>query len=356
MKKLLTISMMLLFICCASKSNLIELDKDFLHPAEYDVNKYQTLAMGDIEYDEEKDSIIVKDIQAKITSSIFKSEKFDLVARSNLEDIISEHKLSSSGLINQGSATIIGEIIGAGILITGRLSKNSYTEDINTDAKSFFSSLLSGNILLAGYSLVNVERIRTGDYFLSFDIKFIDLNSAKIIYAKTFQFKSQKVVEGSLFNPPEKIDPNNLYVNCLNQLEEEFIQTIAPHNRDKVVGFVKHKSLPKVDIATKLLSVDKNDAIRMFQEMIESKDLNSQAISIAYYNLSKAYFFLDEYDSALKTIKDGLINTPKGSKENIIEENWDSYTDAIKKYKKLAAKLEEQIKNGDELAKEPSEF
>ena len=65
---------------------------------------------------------------------------------------------------------------------------------------------------------------------------------------------------------------------------------------------------PEVDIATRLLSVDKNDAIRMFQEMIAGKDLNSQAISIAYYNLSKAYFFLDEYDEALKTIKDGLIN------------------------------------------------
>ena len=76
--------MILLFIGCASKSNLIELDKDFLHPAEYNVTKNQTLAMGDIEYDEEQDSIIVKDIQAKITSSIFKAEKFDLVARNNL--------------------------------------------------------------------------------------------------------------------------------------------------------------------------------------------------------------------------------------------------------------------------------
>ena len=353
MKKFLTISM-IFFIGCASKNNLIELDKDFLHPAEYNVKKSNTLAMGDIEYVEEQDSLIVKDIQGNITSSIIKSEKFDLIDRSNLENIIYEHKLSSSGLINQESASIIGEIIGAGILITGRLSKNIYTEDLNTNAESFFSSLLSGNIVLAGSNLVNIERIRTGDYFLSFDIKFIDLNSAKIIYAKTFQFKSQEVVEGSLVNPPKKIDPNNLYVNCLNQLEEEFIQTIVPYNRDRVVGFVKHKLLPEVDIATRLLSVDENDAIRMFQEMIGGKDLNPQAISIAYYNLSKAYFFLDEYDSSLKTIKDGLINTPKGSKENIIEENWDSYIDEIKLYRELAAKLEEQIKIGDELEKEQS--
>ena len=107
---------------------MIELDKDFLHPAEYNVKKYNTLAMGDIEYVEEQDSLIVKDIQANITSSIIKSEKFDLIDRSNLENIIYEHKLSSSGLINQESASIIGEAIGAGILITGRLSKNSYTE------------------------------------------------------------------------------------------------------------------------------------------------------------------------------------------------------------------------------------
>ena len=54
-------------------------------------------------------------------------------------------------------------------------------------------------------------------------------------------------------------------------------------------------------------------------------------------------------------LKDGLINTPNVRKENIIEENWDSYTNEIKLYKELTAKLEEQIKAGEELEKEQSE-
>ena len=337
---------MLLFIGCAN--NLIELERDFLHPAENNLSQYKTLAMGDIEYVKDDDSLISKDIQAYITTSIIQSEKFELVDRNNLESIISEQILSSSGLINQESAIIIGEIIGTGVLITGRLSQNSYSENVKVNADSFMSNLLIGNIFYALSSLVNVEKTRTGIYLLSFDIMFIDLNTAKIIYANTFQFKSNEEVEGSLFNPPDKIDSYNLYVNCLWQLEEEFIKTIAPYKKDRIVGFVKHKSLPDIANATKLLSIGENDnAIRMFQEMIKGKDLNSHAISIAYYNLSRAYFFNEEYDLALKVLRDGLINTPKELKENIIEENWDSYTNEIKLYRELMAKLEEQINTGD---------
>ena len=171
------------------------------------------------------------------------------------------------------------------------------------------SSVISLNFLTAVYSLVNVARNRIGDYFLTFDVKFIDLNSAEIVYAKTFQFESQEVAKGSLINRPDKINPYNLYINCLRQLDKEFIKTIAPYKKDRIVGFVKHKSLPDITNATKLLSIGENDnAIRMFQEMIKGKDLNSKSISIAYYNLSKAYLFNDEYDLAIKVLKDALIN------------------------------------------------
>ena len=40
-------------------------------------------------------------------------------------------------------------------------------------------------------------------------------------------------------------------------------------------------------------------------------------------------------------------NPPKELKENIIEDNWDSYTNEIKLYRELMAKLEEQINTGD---------
>ena len=353
MKELLTISMILLFIGCANK--LIELDKDFLHPAEYNLLQYKTLAMGDIEYVKDNDSLIAKDIQDYITSSIIKSEKFELVDRKNLGSIISEQILSTSGLINQESAIIIGDVIGAGVLITGRISQNKYDENIKINFDNFMPSVYRLNLLTAVYSLVNIERNRIGDYFLTFDIKFIDLNSAAIVYAKTFQFESQEITKGSLITRPDKINPYNLYINCLRQLDTEFIKTIAPYNEDRIVGFIKHKSLPEIKNATKFLSIGENDdAIRMFQEMIKGKDLNSKSISIAYYNLSKAYLFNDEYDLAIKVLQDGLINTPNARKENIIEENWDSYTNEIKLYKELTAKLEEQIKAGEKLEKEHS--
>ncbi|MBU1567384.1 MAG: hypothetical protein KJ630_17390 [Proteobacteria bacterium] len=84
-------------------------------------------------------------------TSIVKSGRFDVVERAMLQKIISEQKLSSTGIIDENSATALGKILGVKVVITGSVLNLRDTIEIN----SRVISVESGSIIAA-------ENIRGG--------------------------------------------------------------------------------------------------------------------------------------------------------------------------------------------------
>ena len=78
-------------------------------------------------------------------TSIVKSGRFDVVERAMLQKIISEQKLSSTGLIDENSATELGKILGVKVIITGSVLKIKDSIEIN----SRVISVESGSIIAA---------------------------------------------------------------------------------------------------------------------------------------------------------------------------------------------------------------
>ncbi len=78
-------------------------------------------------------------------TSIVKSGRFDVVERAMLQKILSEQKLSSTGIIDENSATALGKILGVKVVITGSVLKLRDTIEIN----SRVISVESGSIIAA---------------------------------------------------------------------------------------------------------------------------------------------------------------------------------------------------------------
>ncbi len=78
-------------------------------------------------------------------NNMVKSGRFDVVERAMLQEIISEKKLSSTGIIDERSITALGRILGVKAIITGSLLKSRKAMEMNTR----LISVQSGSIIAA---------------------------------------------------------------------------------------------------------------------------------------------------------------------------------------------------------------
>lgn len=97
-----------------------------------------------------------KFIAEDLTTAFFEKGKFSLVERTLLQQVMREHALSQTGVIDLTQAQQIGKMVGADAIITGSLS------DIGTEIKANarLIDVRSGNVLaVAGESIAKTENI-----------------------------------------------------------------------------------------------------------------------------------------------------------------------------------------------------
>ena len=78
-------------------------------------------------------------------TSIVKSGRFDVVERAMLQKIIAEQNLSTTGLVDESTASELGKLLGVNVIITGSILKLKDTMDINAR----IISVQSGSIIAA---------------------------------------------------------------------------------------------------------------------------------------------------------------------------------------------------------------
>ncbi len=86
-------------------------------------------------------------------TSIVKSGRFDVVERAMLQKIIAEQRLSTTGLIDENSASELGKILGVKVIISGSLVKIKNSIEINARV----ISVESGSIIAAEYIRSNTS-------------------------------------------------------------------------------------------------------------------------------------------------------------------------------------------------------
>lgn len=155
--RLIEILLLTLFCCSIFSTAHADFQKTKIAVLDFEVigDKLETTDMGAI-------------LSEWFITSIVKSGRFDVVERAMLQKIISEQKLSSTGLIDEDSATKLGKLLGVKVIISGSVLKMQDSIEIN----SRVISVESGSIIAAD----NIRGSASNDLHL-----LVDELTAKIL-------------------------------------------------------------------------------------------------------------------------------------------------------------------------------
>ena len=309
-----------LIIGCGTKSMLMTVTR----PAEVNLKGYNKIAIGDIVDGTGEVNRHAQDVADDLTAALFDSETFEVLDRQNLNRIMSEHKLGLSGIIDESSAAELGKIIGAAVLVFGRIQGDKYDE---TTSKADPWKDKNGNWHQTHY--------RTGTYDMSVNLKVIDIKTAKILAVRSLF--SSKTSQNSADNKwPEEIDKDILYTKCLKSITSQFMKMVAPYDVQIKASFQTDTLLPEVDQALTQLKIGEwDEGIKLFEEATKKQNLEPKIQAKAFYDLGLAQMYGGDYDASIENFKEAMKLMPsKKIYQNAIT--------TAKSEKEKAEKLKEQ--------------
>ena len=295
-------------------------------PAEINLKGYDRIAIGSIVDTSGSVTQHSDDIAQKITEVLFRSDRFEVLDRQHLNDIVAEHKLGMSGLIDEDSAIELGKFVGSAVLVFGRIQTDKYDEETS---EQFVWIDSNGNRHGSFY--------REGEYTLSVNFRLVDVQTAKILAVKTLECNHTAETRGTVHAAPP-IDSDALYKDCLNDIGSQFLITVAPYRVQVKAEFETDKELPEVDRALVQFEVGEwDEGVNILKSATERKDLEAEVKAKAFYNLGLAQMYSGQCEDAIKYFKQALSLNPDSSR----------YQSAIlkaKEEKAMADKLKEQMK------------
>jgi len=116
-----------------------------------------------------------------LTTSLVESNRFIVVERQNLEDVMKEQSLGASGMVNEQTAPKIGEILGTQVFIRGAVTE--------------FQERTGGNAGGFGFGKFGIG-VSTSQAHVAIDIKIYDASTGVILFAKSID---KNIQESGLF-------------------------------------------------------------------------------------------------------------------------------------------------------------
>lgn len=103
-----------------------------------------------------------------LTTELMKTNRFVVVERQALQDVLGEQELGQTGIIQRETATKVGQVLGAQILVRGVVSEFEQNESGG-----------GGGIGIAGFRLGG----RTSNAHVAVDIRLIDSSSGQVLFS-----------------------------------------------------------------------------------------------------------------------------------------------------------------------------
>ncbi|HOG31281.1 MAG TPA: CsgG/HfaB family protein [Candidatus Syntrophosphaera sp.] len=302
-KLILTILLALLLAGCATQS----VNMAIMRPAEVNLYDYNTIAVGDI-WGPPHQWFRAQDIRDAFTARLLESEYFETVLdRQYLQAILQEHYLSWSGFVNEESAPQLGKFIGAAALVVGRVTRDEYKEDINTE------TITKKDKNDVEYEVL--KHTRTGTHYLSVNIQILDVQTSAVLANKRFDtsFSDSKSAED---RKPPRIDQSHLYGVCVDDLSHQFVRTVAPYYVNVSVTYeLDKKYLPELQTAHQMVVVGETGrALEILQAAALKPDIPAKSRAKAYYNLGLIQTYSGDYENALTNLIRALELVPGNSR------------------------------------------
>jgi len=236
-------------------------------------------------------------IESKIARHKLNGKRyFTVVSRKNLNTVLAEQKLQSSELMDERTATRVGQLIGAQAIINGEIASASATSDkyIEDRVRCLKYEKDKGCIKYQKYFVT----CRTVQASVSANINIVDIETASVIYGDTLtKDYSGDSCKNQFFN--SKILSKGQALNKLiNSIASEFVYKLTPNYIYFSVALLE-------DIDVDLTSIQK----REFSSSLEY--IKASRMDKAYSLLQK---LLDEVDgrSYVLAYDLGVVNEAQG--------------------------------------------
>ena len=252
-----------------------------LKPAEINLRGIDNIAIGDISGNV---GYLIADL---LTTRLFESDKYTVVDRQNLYQIMDEQRLSAMGAIDTNTAADIGKLIGAGALITGsanlRYKLERFKDDAWKDKKGRWHQ---------AYYIEGIGRITS-------TLKVLSLTTGEVLAIKTI------TKEGSQINCennqwPSRPCKDEIVSEIVNETLDTFMKMIAPYTVYVYVNFENSK-MPESEIGVSFAELGMwMEALEQFKK---AKN-NNPSCSNDWYNLGLAYKYNFMFYEAIEVFKE----------------------------------------------------
>lgn len=243
-----------------------------------------------------------------------------VIDRQRLEDVLSEHKLQVSALIDQKTAAKVGALLGAQALLFLKVIDchgGKDQQNLGSDKKGHVS-----------YTYIVQETV-------SGSVRVVSLTTGQVLAAQRFEGSGQ--AQGSDGFPDPAIALGDAEKNAAFSVHK----LLLPWNETKHVVFYNDSQCDLKMAAGLLKSQDLDGALAQSEKNLAGCPSSPKAkptnVAHAYYNLGVLQFMKDDFDTALTNLNKALeLDTSK------------VYTDAIadcKRAKQLAVALNEPPKD-----------
>jgi len=291
------IALLLILGACATASIMMTVKR----PAEVNMKNFKKIAIGDLTGGTGTHS---NDLMDMFTTKLVSSNYFEAVVdRQNLKGILSEHNLSSSGLVDENSSAQLGQFLGAAALVFGRIQTDKYDETLTyKDVTRTDKNKNKYNVRV--YT-------RTGTYTIAVHVQISDVQTAKIVGVKdlTSAIYDTKSAENQ---EPEGIDKSSLYTIAVTKISDQFMKLVVPYEVTVKAQFeTDSKNLPELAMAVKQIQIgETNEAIKMFTEASQKPELLPKIKAKAFYDLGLIQMYVGQYEDSITNLKEAYKLNP----------------------------------------------
>jgi tetratricopeptide (TPR) repeat protein len=261
-----------------------------LKPAEINMASYQSVAIGGMTGNA---NAAVSD---SLEEALVNSQRFTVVDRQHMTQIMKELQLSSTDLADSRSAAKLGKVVTAGALIFGD-TVSTFRETPNEskykgdDAKKTEHTILS----------------MKGEVYVRATFKVVDVATGRLLVAKTYEERRDDT-NSAIDKRPEPIDRRGLETAARQAVVARFMKAIVPHQEYMEANFQKDSDIPQLEGGIgyaqrgdwKQAQQTFNDAA---QDAEKNMKLKAKQVSKCYWNLGLSYEYAGDYDKA-----DDMIN------------------------------------------------
>ena len=291
-----------------------------MKPAEINMAPYNSVAIGAMTGSGERP------VSEALEEALVNSQRFTVVDRQHMSQIMRELQLSSTDLADPNAAAKLGKVVTAGALIFG-------------DVDSRYREQPSQEHFKDDKKVNHTWYVLKGEASVRATFKIVDVATGRLIIAKTYEEKRDDTNRG-LDKQAEPIDRGSLERGARTAVIERFMKAIIPHQEFMYANFQKDGDIPQLEGGIgwaergdwKKAQDTFNSAA---QDAEKNLKLKSGQIAKCYWNLGLAYEYAGDYDRAVAMIN---IAYQKSNEKEMLNE-----LDNIKRLQADAARLAEQL-------------